>query len=118
MTLILHMTTQNDWDRSRGEGQYTIDSLDTEGFIHCSLPDQVHRVANALYTGRTDLILLHVDQDLVGPNVRYEGDPEAFPHIYGPLNLDAVIRVTDYRPGPDGVFEPPESCDTGHNREK
>ena len=108
MTLILHMTTQDDWDRARNDGHDAIDSLDSEGFIHFSLPEQVHRVANALYTGRTDLILLHVDQNLIGPEVRYEGDPQVFPHVYGPLNLDAVLRVTEYRPGPDGNFEPPE----------
>jgi uncharacterized protein (DUF952 family) len=108
MPLILHMTTRQDWDRARQDGQYTIGSLATEGFIHCSLPEQVHRVANALYTGRDDLILLHIDEDLVDPDIRYEGQPEAFPHIYGPLNLDAVLLVTEYRPNPDGMFEPPE----------
>lgn len=108
MTLILHMTTQEDWGRAGEAGQYTIDSLDSEGFIHCSLPEQVHRVANMLYTGRSDLILLHIDQNRVKPDVRYEGNPEAFPHIHGPLNIDAVLQVTEYRPGADGIFEPPE----------
>ena len=108
MTLILHMTTQAAWDRALREGQYTIDSLDSEGFIHCSLPEQVHRVANTLYAGRTDLILLHIDETKVTQDVRYEGDDELFPHIYGPLNLDAVLRVAGYAPGPDGTFTEPE----------
>ena len=108
MPTILHMTTADDWVRAQPKGEYVIDSLETEGFIHCSLPRQVAGVANALYGSRTDLILLHINADLVAPDIRYEGDPEAFPHIYGPLNLDAVVNVTPYPPGPDGNFSPPD----------
>lgn len=107
MATILHMTTRADWERAQSAGEYVIGSLVTEGFIHCSLPQQVAGVANTLYAGRTDLILLHIDEARVGPDIRYEGDPEAFPHIYGPLNLDAVLTVTAYPPGSDGTFRAP-----------
>ena len=47
-------------------------SLPPEGFIHCSTPEQVIQVANARFRGRTDLLLLTIDTDKVGPEIRYE----------------------------------------------
>lgn len=113
MATLLHITTQADWERAERAGAYRIDSLDTEGFIHCSLPEQVAAVAERYYAGRNDLILLWIDDDLVEPEIRYEGDPEQYPHIYGPLNPNAVLRVTSYLPDQGGTFSTPalESVD-------
>ncbi len=96
MDVLLHITTLAAWQQAGQVGEYTAPSLETEGFIHCSLPEQVAGVANALYAGREDLVLLWIDPGLVIPEIRYEGSPEAYPHLYGPLNLDAVTQVTDY----------------------
>jgi uncharacterized protein (DUF952 family) len=82
------------------------------GFVHLSAPDQVHLPANRLYAGRTDLVLLHIDAPRLEAPLRWEPgsvtDPESmlFPHLYGPLPVAAVAAVTEYRPGPDGRFEP------------
>jgi uncharacterized protein (DUF952 family) len=78
-----------------------------EGFVHCSEPDQVVRVANARFAGRTDLVLLWISVAALSAPVRYEnleGGDELFPHVYGPIDLDAVIAVTPFRPGADGRF--------------
>lgn len=90
-------------------------SLSEVGFIHLSTPEQVHLPANRLYSGRTDLVLLHIDpQQLLAP-LRWEHgvptDPESmrFPHLYGRLPTTAVMKVTAYQPGPDGRFQPLES---------
>ena len=64
--------------------------------MHCSKPDQLAGVVNRYYQGQTGLIVLHIDPDLVEPSIRWENPPgrnEQFPHIYGPLNLNAVIEV-------------------------
>jgi len=90
---LYHITDHQNWNAAQDTGAYRADSLESEGFIHCSTQDQVVRVANALYRGQANLLLLVIDPDRVQPEIRYEdshGSGELFPHIYGPLNLDAV----------------------------
>ena len=108
MPRIFHITTRAAWDEARAAGRYTADSLHSEGFIHCSQADQVAWVANTRFRGRTDLVLLHVDEAAVGAEVRrenLEGGTTLFPHIYGPLPVRAVMQVTPMTPSPDGTFE-------------
>ena len=105
---ILHITTRQEWQHALEAGAYTADTLFTEGFIHCSLPGQVVDVANARFRGNRGLILLCIDPDAVEADVRYEGETERYPHIYGPLNLDAVTRIIDFPPDPDGRFTLPD----------
>jgi uncharacterized protein (DUF952 family) len=91
-------------------GDYRLNTLATEGFIHCSTPEQVLGPANALYHGREDLVLLVIEPSRLAADLVYEDCYEAgqaFPHIYGPLNLDAVSRVVPFPPRPDGSFELP-----------
>ncbi len=106
MPLIFHITTAEAWKEALEVGAYHGDTLTTEGFIHCSTAPQVTRVANARFRGRKDLVLLCIRTDLLNPELRY--DPaeagELFPHIYGPLNVDAVVDVVDFPPEPDGQF--------------
>ena len=107
---IWHITSRAAWEQARQAGVYRGDTLATEGFIHCSTAAQVMRVANARFQGRTDLILLVIDTGTLTPEVRWEaGEPgELFPHIYGPLNVEAVSKVFTLEPGPDGRFVFPE----------
>jgi uncharacterized protein (DUF952 family) len=82
-------------------------TLEEEGFIHASTAGQVATVANRFYRGVPDLLVLVIDTDRVGAEIRYEevpGSEAPFPHIYGALNTDAVIETRPLRPGPDGGF--------------
>ena len=112
--IFVHLCSVGDWAQAQASGALRPESLDSVGFVHLSTPQQVHLPANRLYRGRTDLVLLQVDPVIVGAPVRWEpgvpGDPEAmlFPHLYGPLPVDAVIGVSEYRPGPDGDFGSPD----------
>lgn len=106
-SVILHITTRGQWQRALDAGVYSADSLETEGFIHCSLPEQVVFAANAHYRGETELILLCIDSDRVEPEIRYEGEIERYPHVYGPLNIDAVVDIVDFPPESDGRFTLP-----------
>jgi uncharacterized protein (DUF952 family) len=106
--MIYHIVSRADWAEAAGD-LYRGDTLASEGFIHCSTAGQVADVANFRFAGREDLLLLHIDPDRLSAEVRYEdgGDGRLFPHIYGPLEKTAVVRVTEYRPGWNGKFGPP-----------
>ncbi|MFZ1398344.1 MAG: DUF952 domain-containing protein [Candidatus Promineifilaceae bacterium] len=107
---ILHITTENEWQTAVAAGQYRADSLESEGFIHCSTIQQVLMPANQMYAGRSDLILLTIDPAKLTAKLVYEDCYETghqFPHIYGPLNLDAVTGFVAFPPNPDGTFSLP-----------
>jgi uncharacterized protein (DUF952 family) len=110
--VILHFCPIASWTAAEQAGEYAADTLATEGFIHCSTPDLVHLPANALAGGRTDLVLLEIDESMLPEPPRYEpGDPAdpaspLFPHVYGPIPLAAVVGVREWRPEPDGTFAP------------
>lgn len=107
---VAHVATEAAWRSAREAGEYRDASLASDGFIHCSWPWQVARVASALFRGRGDLVLLLVDTRGLRAALRLEPawPAEGFPHLYGPLNLDAVVRSAPYAPRPDGRFPSPE----------
>lgn len=118
--ILVHLCGAACWSHARQRGELWPEP--DVGFIHLSTPEQVHLPANRLYRGRRDLVLLHIDPDLMAQLDRPESplrwepgtdaDPAGmmFPHLYGPLPVGAVIEVAAYRPGPDGSF-PPVSID-------
>jgi len=113
--VLVHLCGADEWSRARSSGAIRPEAVGSDGaapFVHLSTPQQVHLPANRLYRGRRDLVLLHIDPALLDSPVRWEPgvatDPASmrFPHLYGPLPLSAVIRVTPYPPAPDGTFPP------------
>jgi uncharacterized protein (DUF952 family) len=111
MSHIYHIATRSDWEQALRNGSYTTSTrgrtLAQQGFIHCSDAGQVAGVANFVYADADDLVLLEIEPDRVRATVQYDdvpGEPAPFPHIYGPLNPDAVVDVRSFAPGPDGVF--------------
>ncbi|MGH8201436.1 MAG: DUF952 domain-containing protein [Steroidobacteraceae bacterium] len=116
MRIVLHIAHRDMWEASAPGGHYRPLSLDSAGFIHCSTVEQTLETANQFFTAQEGLVLLCIDTSKVEPEVRYEapacsGDQRAalFPHIYGPLNVSAVVQVVEFPPRADGMFElPPE----------
>jgi uncharacterized protein (DUF952 family) len=112
---LVHLCSADEWRRAQLRGEHRPDSLDANGFVHLSTPEQVHLPANRLYAGRADLVLLRIDPACLTSEVRWEPgvptDPDAmvFPHLYGALPVEAVINVTPYRPDADGRFTPLQS---------
>jgi uncharacterized protein (DUF952 family) len=125
MTLILHIARPDEWREALAKSEYRGNTLETEGFIHCSTPAQIVRTANKYYSGQTGLLLLCIESDLVRSTVKFEppidpqthqpvpGAADLFPHIYGPLNTDAVFKTVAFSPGSDGVFTLPEEIPAG-----
>ena len=102
--MIFHLTEPARWRRSLDEGSHTGSTrgveLDAEGFIHCSTAEQWSGVIDRFYAGVPELVLLHVDESKLTAPLRWEAvggasdpDGELFPHVYGPIDLAAVIRV-------------------------
>lgn len=125
MSSIYHITTRDALVPERGAlesrkiGEYRPQSLETDGFIHFSQRHQVLDVANTFYRGQANLVILVVEPSRLKAELRYEapahpsvsssvpGPENQFPHLYGPLNMDAVLEVVDFPPGADGLFSLP-----------
>jgi len=100
--MIYHVVTARNWQKAietagpLGQGFYEADSLAAEGFIHASNAAQVAGVLERYYSGQANLLLLYIDESKLTAPLKYELAPavqETFPHIYGRLNLDAVIKT-------------------------
>ncbi len=96
MPIIYHVTTAAEWNAAKEKGAYTTPSLADEGFIHCSEEHQVAGVLQRYFADKTGLIKLIIDTDKLESRYVQEWSPsteDTFPHIYGPINIGAVIDV-------------------------
>jgi uncharacterized protein (DUF952 family) len=92
--LLVHICPRQDWLAAQASGAYRAASLESVGFIHCSRPEQAPGVLQRFFAGASDLLLLWIDPRLLRAELRWEqADGDLFPHLYGELNLDAVVRV-------------------------
>lgn len=109
MSTIYHITAEGEWRKAQAAGSYAADSLAAQGFIHLSTREQVVWVGNRFYRGQAGLVLLCVDTGRLRAELRYEeSEPgQRFPHLYGPLNLDAIAAVHPFPPAADGSFSLP-----------
>jgi uncharacterized protein (DUF952 family) len=99
--MIYHVIAASDWQKAQQQGFYEAPSLTAEGFIHCSKKEQVAGVLERYYSGKSDLLLLHIDETRLTAPLKYELSPsvnEEFPHIFGALNTDAVVEIEKISP--------------------
>lgn len=112
--MIFHIAEEADWLQARQAGEYRMSTrgrtLAEEGFIHASRLDQVPGVAEAFYADAGPLLLLHLDPARLTSPVRDDevAPGVVFPHIYGPINLDAVVATSPLARGADGSFVLPD----------
>jgi uncharacterized protein (DUF952 family) len=108
MANIFRISERRAWEVAKLTGSYT-GELESDGFIHMSERHQITMVANFLYTGHQDLVLLEVDTKKLSSEIRYEqlGTDQPFPHIYGVINVEAVVAVFAFPHKADGFFELP-----------
>ena len=98
--VLFHVATAADW-AARSADHYRPAGLATDGFVHCCDQGQLPGVVHRYYRGRDDLVLLTVDPGGLTRDVVWEdtsGRGERFPHVYGPIDLVAVVAVTGWRP--------------------
>lgn len=107
---LLHMCTRAEWENAQAVGQRIPDGFAAEGFVHLSTPMQVHLPANRIFSGRDDIVLLALDQALLGAEIKWEpgvpSDPDSmrFPHLFGPIPVAAVTTATPYVRDDNGEF--------------
>ena len=104
--MIFHLVDSASWALAVKCGEHRPASLQAQGFVHLSTRAQVLGTANRFFAGRTDLLLLHVDETRLVGTLKYEeGEPgQLFPHFYGPLPVAAIVKVVVLKPDASGVF--------------
>ncbi|MBL0153311.1 MAG: DUF952 domain-containing protein [Chitinophagaceae bacterium] len=98
MDIIYHVTTRKSWEEAMARGYYLALSLEDEGFIHCSQAHQVAGVLERYFEGQDNLVKLVIDTRKLNCKYVFDWSPstaDTFPHVYGPINLDAVTEVVD-----------------------
>lgn len=101
MRTIVVASTNQLWANAQKNGTYTQPmvggSPDDGEYIHANTPEQIIPMLNRHYTDYDDMLILLVDLDKVTSEVKFEASsgptPGLFPHIYGPLNIDAVYET-------------------------
>jgi glutathione S-transferase len=109
---IYHIAYPVDWTEATSKGEYRISTrgrtLEEQGFIHAGDIQQVAPVANLIYGEDDELIVLVIDPERLSSELRYEevnGWADPFPHIFGPLNVDAVTHTVPLPRGEDGKYK-------------
>ena len=93
MSFLYKIMSKQEWEIAQAQGIYEGSEVDRrDGFIHLSAAYQVRATAQKYFSGKADLVLISVAQENFGPSLKWEASRggELFPHIYGPLQLDAM----------------------------
>jgi uncharacterized protein (DUF952 family) len=114
--VVVHIVRRSEWVEAIERGIYAPVSLRAEGFIHCSTVAQVVDTANRFYRGQGGLVVLCIEESRLNAELRYEAPSgahgevagELFPHLYGELNVEAVMRVVELPCEADGSFRMPD----------
>jgi len=111
MEIIYHLTFKKNRNLFKNTQPYRTSSLDTEGFIHCSPKDKVRSSAVKFFNKEKEILLIYIDQSKVSSEIIWEdsnNDNFLFPHIYGELNLEAVVEIFEVVKDEHGIFIFPE----------
>ena len=106
--LIFHIVEKDTFKSSINDGEYTPESIEQEGFIHCSTGHQINDTANRIFGEAGPLFLLIIDTKRVDSEIKYEKDSQTgdkFPHIYGSLNVMAILDKIEIEPDNNGKFD-------------
>ena len=109
MTRISHITCLTEWEAQTDDPTFRAASLEPDGFIHASYANQIVDTANLIFSGRKDLVILVIEAALLTSPLKVEDTygHGSFPHIYGPIDTDAIVDVLAFPPLADGSFELP-----------
>jgi uncharacterized protein (DUF952 family) len=119
MRLAYHGTPKQYFDALDASKSYVPEPFAREGFIHTTEGREAVSITLTKYykSSAEPWVVLYIDQDRVTSPIRFDDPAEVFPHIYGPLNRDAIVAVRDIGRAPDGTFlKPDELVASGFSR--
>lgn len=99
-----HIVTPIQWKQFEGKNYYESPSLQTEGFIHGSTAEQLEVSIDLYYKEEPEVWVLKIESSKLQSELKYEPASSRngfFPHIYGPLNKDAIVEIYKIKPGND-----------------
>ncbi len=105
--MIVHCMKRETWNRVKDKSYFGEESIETEGFIHCSPVDYLWRVTPNFKDIEDDLVILCIDTNRLESEVRWEDGDNCvryYPHVYGLINMDAVTSVLPYLKDEDGTW--------------
>ncbi len=113
MNLTYHLVPKRYFDSLDAGADYIPAAFAQDGFIHCTdTPTEMARVANLFYNSDpSPHLYLYIDKGRVRAPIRYEDAEKKYPHIYGPLNREAIISIREARRDAEGNFLPPENSE-------
>src|SRR5215210_7760350 len=105
MHIIFKICSKLLWREAEKSGLFAGAPVDMQdGYLHFSTGQQVRETAARHFAGQEDLLLIAVDADSLGTDLRYEPSRggDLFPHLYAPLPLSSVLWVKPLPLGADG----------------
>lgn len=106
MTRIYKILPAAEWTAAKAAGRFEGSAIDlADGFIHLSAAHQAQETARKYFSHLPDLMLLGMEEEAVGPGLKWEPSRggDLFPHLYGPLAVEAVDEARELPLGPDGA---------------
>lgn len=113
--MLYHITTKAEWQFAKSKNVYISQTFTAEKFIHCSYLEQIVGSANKFFQGQKDLVILEIDKAKLKSKVieeNLEGGEVQFPHLYGHLPIEAVVRIIDLCSDENGIFYLPKDLET------
>jgi uncharacterized protein (DUF952 family) len=106
VNVTYHGTPKAYWEALDARAPYLPADFERDGFIHCTDGREAASIILTLHYKEVpgDWVVLVIDKDRVTSPWRYDDPAEVFPHIYGPLNRDAIVAVHDIERAEDGTF--------------
>lgn len=109
MGTTYHLVAREAWDNADPSQPYAPPSLAAEGFVHCTDgAEEVAATANRYYRQEPDLLALIVDRARLSAPVKYEDLRHVYPHVYGPIEREAIVGVVPMPRDASGAFLPPQ----------
>lgn len=107
---IYKILPRAEWSAAQAAGRFDGSAVDhQDGYIHFSTAAQASETARRYFAGQADLVVLEIEGDDLGDALKWEPSRggDLFPHLYGALDVGAVLAVHEAPPGADGVPETP-----------
>ena len=111
--LIFKIVSAQQWSVATEQGEFLGAAIDlTDGYIHFSTAEQLRETVEKHFAGQSDLLLVSVDADSLGDELKWEPSRGGalFPHLYAPLSIESVVMSTEMPLGEDGHHIIPINC--------